>query len=260
MPIINPNGADDFMETKNRVAIVTGAAKGIGRAIAVAFAERGIIPVIADIDEDGARLAVEEIRQKGMEAMAYKVDVASVAGIAQMVRETVNKFGRVDILVNNAGVLSKASIEELDETEWDRVMNINVKSAVFASQQVLKYMTEQGWGRIINISSMAGRMGGFSTGCAYSASKAALIGLTMCIARKVAGKNITVNAIAPGTTRTDLAKGFTPEELRKLEQSVLVGRLGEPEDIAQTAVFLASDAASFITGTVIDVNGGTFMG
>lgn len=248
------------MEMKKRVAIVTGAARGIGRAIAVTFAEKGIVPVIADIDADAARHVVDEIRQKGIPAEFYKADVSIVEQISSMVDHAVKKFGRVDILVNNAGVLSKASVEELDEAEWDKVMNINVKSAVFASQQVLKHMKKQGWGRIINISSMAGRMGGFSTGCAYSASKAALIGLTMCIARKAIAGNITVNAVAPGTTESELIKGFTQEELRTLEKAIPAGRLGKPADIAETVAFLASDAAGFITGTVIDVNGGMFMG
>ncbi len=248
------------METKARVAIVTGAAKGIGRAIAISLAKNGVIPVIADIDHENAKLAVEEIAQTGVAAVSYMVDVSSVEQITRMVEDVAQQFGHIDILVNNAGVLSKASIEELNETEWDRVMNINLKSAMFASQQVLKHMVQQGWGRIINIASMAGRMGGFSTGCAYSTSKAAIIGMTMCIARKVAKNNITVNAIAPGPTETELVKGFTAEELKNLEDSILVGRLGKPENIAETVAFLASDAASFITGAVIDVNGGMFMG
>lgn len=248
------------METKFRVAIVTGAARGIGRAIALALAKKGVIPVIVDIDAAGAQLVVEEIVQMGIAAASYMVDVSNVGQITQMVDDVVEKYGHVDILVNNAGILSKVAIEELNEAEWDRIMNINVKSAMFASQQVLKHMIRQGWGRIINISSLAGRMGGFSTGCAYSTSKAAILGMTMCIARKVAKNNITVNAIAPGTTESELIKGFTPEELKKLEESIPVGRLGKPENIAETVVFLASEVASFITGAVIDVNGGMFMG
>lgn len=244
----------------SRVAIVTGAAKGIGRAIALALTKKGVIPVIVDIDAAGAQMVVEEIAQMGITTVSYKVDVSNVVQITQMVDDVAKKFGHVDILVNNAGILSKVSIEELDEAEWDRVMNINVKSAMFASQQVLKQMIKQGWGRIINISSLAGRMGGFSTGCAYSTSKAAMIGMTMCIARNVAKYNITVNAVAPGTTESDLVKSFTPEELKKLEESIPVGRLGKPENIAETVVFLASNAAGFITGAIVDVNGGMFMG
>lgn len=248
------------MEAKNRVAVVTGAARGIGRAIAESLADKGIIPVIADIDYEAAQQAAAGIREKGMPCTCYKVDVSKVEQITGMVDAVAGNFGHIDILVNNAGILSKASINDIDETEWDRVMDINLKSAVFATQQVLKYMTKQRWGRIINISSMAGRMGGFSTGCAYSASKAALIGLTMCVARKVAADNITVNAVAPGTTQSELLKGFTKDELEKLEQSIPLGMLGRPENIAETVAFLASDAACFITGAVIDINGGMFMG
>lgn len=248
------------MESKARIAVVTGAARGIGRAIAVALAEKGITAVIADIDEVRAKLSVEEIKQKGLQADFYTVDISRMVNVVKMIDDIAEKFGHIDILVNNAGVLSTASFDELDEAEWDRVMNINLKSAMFASGQALKYMQIQGWGRIINISSMAGRMGGFSTGCAYSASKSALIGLTMCIARKVAAKNITVNAVAPGTTESELLMGFAPTELDKLKSIIPAGRLGKPEEIAETVAFLASDAAGFITGAVIDVNGGTFMG
>lgn len=248
------------MGIENRVAIVTGAARGIGRAIALALAEHGVIPVAVDIDADGAQRVVAEIAQMGVAAASYPVDVSNVEQVTAMVDDVARQYGHVDILVNNAGVLSTAAIEELDEAEWDRVMNINVKSAVFATQQVLKYMRRQGWGRIVNISSLAGRMGGISAGCAYSTSKAALLGMTMCIARQVAPHHITVNAIAPGTTESAILQGFTPEQVRKLAASVPVGRLGKPEDVARTVVFLASEAADFITGAVIDVNGGMFMG
>lgn len=248
------------MSIIKRVAIVTGGAKGIGRSIALTFAEKGIIPVIADIDSDNAQKVADEIRQKGISAEGYEIDVSNVDHIAQMVDSVYKRFNQIDILVNNAGILSKASIEDLDEKEWDRVMDINVKSAMFCSKHVIKHMENQKWGRIINISSLAGRMGGFSTGCAYSTSKAAILGMTMCIARKVAGSNITVNAVAPGTTESEMAKGFTNEELAKFKQTIPVGRLGKPENIAETVSFLASDDASFITGAVIDVNGGMFMG
>lgn len=245
---------------KDKVAIVTGAAKGIGRTIALSFAENGIIPVIVDIDIDAALLVVDEVRQMNITTQAYRVDVSSVEQITQMVEAVSLKFGCIDILVNNAGILSTTSIDKLSEEEWDKVMNINLKGAMFASQQCLKHMLAQGWGRIINISSMAGRMGGFSTGCAYSASKAALIGLTMCMARKSAKNNITVNAVAPGPTETTLSKGFTDEEFRDLRESILVGRMGKPENIADVVLFLASERANFITGAVIDINGGMFMG
>jgi 3-oxoacyl-[acyl-carrier protein] reductase len=172
----------------------------------------------------------------------------------------VELYGSVDILVNNAGILSTTDIAHLTEEEWDRTLDINLKSAVFSTQAALKHMIPGGWGRIINISSMAGRMGGISTSCAYTASKAALIGVTMNIARKVAGYGITVNAVAPGTADTEMAQGFSEQERQNLERASLVGKLVDPDSIGETVAFLASDAAAFITGAVIDINGGMFMG
>lgn len=245
---------------EQRVAIITGAARGIGRAIAQALSRQGAATVIADIDAEGARRVAQEIEGSGGRALAIPSDVSIPAQVADMVREAADQLGRIDILVNNAGILSATSIEALREDEWDRVMAINVKSAVFASQQALPWMIRQGWGRIINISSLSGRMGGVSAGCAYSASKAALIGLTMSLARQTAGKGITVNAVAPGTTRSDIIRRFSAEQMERIMRSIPVGRLGEPEEIAALVAFLAQDTAGFITGAVIDINGGMFMG
>lgn len=245
---------------EQRVAIITGAARGIGRAIAQALSRQGAATVIADIDAEGARRVAQEIEGSGGRALAIPADVSIPAQVADMVREAADQLGRIDILVNNAGILSATSIEALREDEWDRVMAINVKSAVFASQQALPWMIRQGWGRIINISSLSGRMGGVSAGCAYSASKAALIGLTMSLARQTAGKGITVNAVAPGTTRSDIIRRFSAEQMERIMRSIPVGRLGEPEEIAALVAFLAQDIAGFITGAVIDINGGMFMG
>ncbi|MGI5877815.1 MAG: SDR family NAD(P)-dependent oxidoreductase [Christensenellales bacterium] len=245
---------------EQRVAIITGAARGIGRAIAQALSRQGAATVIADIDAEGARRVAQEIEGSGGRALAIPADVSIPAQVADMVREAADQLGRIDILVNNAGILSATSIEALREDEWDRVMAINVKSAVFASQQALPWMIRQGWGRIINISSLSGRMGGVSAGCAYSASKAALIGLTMSLARQTAGKGITVNAVAPGTTRSDIIRRFSAEQMERIMRSIPVGRLGEPEEIAALVAFLAQDTAGFITGAVIDINGGMFMG
>ena len=169
-------------------------------------------------------------------------------------------FGRLDVLVNNAGILSNTSYDEISEEEWDRVLSINLKGAMFATREALRPMQAQGWGRVMFISSLAGRSGGVSVGPAYVASKAALVGLTRHLAKKVARCGITVNAVAPGTTETDIVKGFTEEQMKAINEAIPLGRLGKPEEIAALAAFLASDAAAFITGAVIDINGGMYMG
>jgi len=247
------------VENSRRIAIVTGGAKGIGRAIVAAFSGRGVASVIADIDLDAAEAAAAEVRRLGGEAIAIRADVACIDDIVRLVGETVARFGRIDILVNNAGVLSNTPYDRIAEAEWDHVLDINLKGALFASREALKPMLAQGWGRIVFISSLAGRSGGVSVGPAYVASKAALVGLTRHLAKKVARSGVTVNAVAPGTTETDIIKGFTDDEMAAINDAIPVGRLGKPEEIAETVAFLASDAAAFITGAVIDVNGGMYM-
>jgi 3-oxoacyl-[acyl-carrier protein] reductase len=162
--------------------------------------------------------------------------------------------------VNNAGILSNTPYDEISGDEWDRVLSINLKGAMFATREALRPMQAQGCGRVMFISSLAGRNGGVSVGPAYVASKAALVGLTRHLAKKVARYGITVNAVAPGTTETDIVKGFTEEQMKAINEAIPVGRLGKPEEIAALAAFLASDAAAFITGAVIDINGGMYMG
>jgi 3-oxoacyl-[acyl-carrier protein] reductase len=243
-----------------RVALITGGGRGIGRAAALALAKDGVIPLIADIDEKAARSVAEELRKLGVPSEAYKVDVSKVDQIAAMVAAIKERFGRLDILVNNAGVLSKDTVLNVTEAEWSRVMDINLKGVAFLTQHALPLMIANDWGRIINISSMAGRMGGISAGFSYAVSKAAVIGLTMSIARRVAANHITVNAIAPGPTESELFNGFTEEERLNLAKAIPVGRLGKPENIGDTIAFIASESAGFMTGAVLDMNGGAFMG
>jgi len=243
-----------------RIAIVTGAGQGIGRAIALALARKGTVPVIADVNEKTSKQVTREIEKMGFQTMAVQVDVSNVDAIKGMVNTVVGKFGTVDILVNNAGILHTTPIEDIIEEEWDRMMAINLKGVFFTSQQVLPYMKDKRWGRIINISSLAGRMGGYGNGVGYAAAKAGIIGLTMSFARRVAEYNITVNAVAPGTTETEIIKQMSEERIAKLKELIPMKRLGKPENTAEVVCFLASDAAEFITGAVIDVNGGMFMG
>jgi len=243
-----------------KVAIVTGAGQGIGRAIALSLSEKGANLVIADINGKTAFEVVKEIEASGRKAISVQSDVSKVNDIKKIVKIAVQKFLTVDILVNNAGILHMTKIEDITEEEWDRMMSVNLKSVFFMSKQVLPYMKSQKSGRIINISSLAGRMGGYANGVAYSASKAGVIGLTMALARRVAEFDITVNAVAPGTVESEMIKQISAEERETLKQTIPLKRLGKPENIAEVVAFLASDASSFMTGAVIDVNGGIFMG
>lgn len=243
-----------------KIAIVTGAGQGIGRAVAIALAQNGSVPVIVDVNAENASKVAEEIKSLNVPAVSLKADVSQVPEIENMVKQVVDKFGTVDVLVNNAGILHATQIEAITEEEWGRMMAVNLKSVFFASQQVLPYMKKKRWGRIINMSSLAGRMGGYGNGVGYAATKAGIIGLSMSMARRVAPFNITVNALAPGTTESEILKSFTPERIEELKKMVPLGRLGKPEDIAALCAFLATEQAGFITGAVIDINGGMFMG
>ena len=189
-----------------------------------------------------------------------KCDVSSAEDISRAVKAAAEKLGGVDILVNNAGILHNSSIPDTTEKEWDTVMAVNLKSVFFMVQQCLPYLKESKYPRIVNISSLAGRMGGFETGLAYSASKGGIIALTMGLARQLSPFKINVNAVCPGTTETPITKAFTPEAMERLLTRIPLGRLGKPEDMAAAVAFLASDDAAFITGLLMDVNGGMYMG
>ena len=247
------------MKSEKRVAIITGGARGIGYATAVSLAAHGVIPVIADINIAAGEKSAQNIRDSGMDAFALKVDLGNTDEIAQMIDTVVARYGRLDILVNNAGILTNTQYDSVTGEEWDRMLNINLKGVFFASREAIRPMKAQGWGRIISISSMAGRSGGISAGSAYVAAKAAIIGLTRHLAKKVAADGITVNAVAPGTIESDMLKDFTQADLEAIYKTIPMGRLGKPEEIAETIAFIASDAAAFMTGVILDVNGGNYM-
>ena len=253
------------MSSTRRVAVITGGGRGIGAATAGALAAVGVVPVLVDLAEDSqvSRLLAsiaERGSQYGVEPSYRRIDVTDGQAVNDLVDEVVGSYGGLDILVNNAGILSTTPIEELTESEWHRVMNVNLTAAVFCSQAVLPAMRAKGWGRIINIASLAGRMGGITVGCAYAASKAGMIGMTWNLSHVLAGEGITVNAVAPGPVEGAMYSGFSRDEREKLERSIPAGRLGSPEEIASMVAFLASDAAGYITGAVIDANGGLFTG
>ncbi len=248
------------MDFAKRTVIVTGGGSGIGKSCCMQFARKGANVVVADINEDKVFEVEREIKKEGFIARGVKTDVRSVESIYSMVEFAKSEFLGVDILVNNAGILHTTTIEDLSEAEWDCVMEINLKSVFFATQAVLPYMKENKYGKILNLSSLAGRNGGIVNGLAYTASKAGIIGLTRGFAQRLAEYQINVNALAPGSTDTGILKDVTQEKMAALMQKIPLGRLGVPEEIASVAVFLCSDQASFITGAVLDINGGMYYG
>ena len=253
------------MEFKDKVAIVTGAARGIGATTAWAFAKRGATSVIVDINGEGAKKVAADIKAKGYNAIAYTADVSDSKAVNELVEDVFKKFGRVDILVNNAYISGGyAIVTETSQETWDKVIAVNLTGAFLFAKAVAKIMIPQKSGKIINISSGAGTNGSLSSGVQYPASKAGMIGLTLGLAGDLAPFGINVNCITPGLIRTwepeEMAKQATGWTLEKVESYINVEvplkRVGEPEDIAETVVFLASEGASYIVGEVINVDGG----
>jgi NAD(P)-dependent dehydrogenase (short-subunit alcohol dehydrogenase family) len=241
------------MLLKNKVALITGGASGMGKAEALAFAEKGAKVVIADINYDGAQEVVNEIINNGGSALAIQVNMTNAPEINEMVQDILNEFGQIDILVNNAGIFDKYKTSlETSEEDWDFIFNINLKSAFLLSNLVLPGMINRGNGTIINISSVAGLVAG-KGGAAYTASKHGLIGYTKHLASVYASKGIKVNAICPGTIVTPLTKDIL--ENIPVDQ-IPAKRFGQQEEVAELAVFLASDQAKFMNGTAIPIDGG----
>lgn len=242
-----------------KVALVTGASRGIGRAIALALAEQGAAVLVNyNGSRERALEVVAQIEQNGGQAEAVGCDVADFASCGKLVEEIIGKYGHVDILVNNAGVTRDNLILRMTEEEYDKVLDTNLKGAFNTIRHLSRYFLKQRGGKVINISSVSGVMGNAGQSN-YSASKAGLIGLTKSVARELAGKGVCVNAVAPGYIDTDMTEAL-PEKAREgLLQMIPMGRIGKPEDIAQTVVFLAGKEADYITGQVICVDGGMCM-
>jgi 3-oxoacyl-[acyl-carrier protein] reductase len=242
-----------------RVALVTGASQGIGRACAVALATAGARVALAARNEEKLKQAVEEITAAGGEAAAFQIDVADEDSIKAGVKAAIERFGKIEILVNNAGVTRDTLVLRMKRADWDTVINTNLTGAHLCTQAVMGSMLKQRWGRIINISSIFGQTG--QAGQAnYSASKAGLIGLTMAVAREVASRGITANAIAPGFIETAMTDAISPELKQDVLKMIPLGRTGTDADIANAVVFLASEEAGYITGNVLKINGGMLMG
>jgi len=247
------------MTIAGRVALVTGASQGIGRVCALNLAAAGATVVVAARNQEKLNTLVGEISASGGKAKTAVMDVADEEQIKSGIKSAIAEFGKVDILVNNAGITRDQLVMRMKRADWDAVLNTNLTSAYVCIQQVIGSMLKQRWGRIINVTSIFGQIG--QAGQAnYAASKAGLIGLTMAIAREVASRNITCNAVAPGFIETAMTSGFTDEFKQNALKMIPLGRVGTPEDVAQAVRFLASDESSYITGHVLNVNGGMLMG
>jgi len=244
---------------EQRIAIVTGAGQGIGRAIALGFAREGARVAIADVNEESANTVKNEIEASGERALAIRTDVSNEKSVQAMVERSLKEFLRVDILVNNAGIFPTSPVEEMSEEDWDRVIGTNLVGAFLCARAVVPKFLEQGTGRIISLTS--GRaFQGAKNGAHYAASKAGIIGFSKSLALELAPHGITVNVICPGITDTAQPRGHqTEEQIYAQAQRIPLGRIGQPEDLVGPAVFLASDAAAFITGQTILVNGGSIM-
>jgi 3-oxoacyl-[acyl-carrier protein] reductase len=247
-----------MFDLTDRVAVVTGASRGIGRAIALALADRGATLAVTDVLTDAVEAFAGELRAQGRTAQAWTLDVTDAGSVERAVVGVLERFGRLDVLVNNAGIARDQLLMRMKREDWDLVVRLNLTGAFACTQAVLRPMMKQRSGRIVSISSVVGQMGkaGQSN---YAASKAGLIGFSKAVAREVASRNITVNVVAPGLIDTDMTRAL-PEPVRNdWVSKVPLARFGSAEDVAAAVCFLASDEAAYITGQVIAVNGGMYM-
>ena len=247
------------IDLKGKCALITGSGQGIGREIAKTLAKAGANIGVSDINLETAQTTADEIAQEfGVKTIALKANVASADEVTAMVKDFVAEMGSVDILVNNAGITKDGLIMRMKESDWDAVLNVNLKSAFLCSKAVARPMLKQGGGRIINIASISGVIG-LPGQANYSASKAGMIGLTKSIAKELGSKSICVNAIAPGFIRTAMTDKLSDEVVKGYEDAIPMNKMGIPQDIANSVLFFASDLSSYITGQVLSVNGGLAM-
>jgi len=240
----------------DRVAIVTGAAQGMGYAIAVRLLREGAYVVLADINADGLQAAVRTLAESQDNTLAVQVDVTSGQDVSTMVRKANERFGAVDILVNNAGVLRSTRVESIADAEWDPVVNTNLKAMFLCAQAVLDGMKSRRYGKIVNMASMAGRATSTVGGAHYTAAKAGVLGLTRHLARELAPYRVNVNAVSPGIVDTPMvADALTPDQRQQLAASIPFERMAAPDEVASLVAFLASDEAAYITGASVDIHG-----
>ena len=246
-------------QLKDQVAIVTGGARGIGRAITEALAGAGAAVVVADVNEEGAKATAAEVAQAyGVRAEGIGCNVTDVASCAALIDQTVERLGRLDILVNNAGITRDKLIARMTDEDWQAVLSVNLTSVFNCSKAAARVMARARSGRIVSIASVVGIMGNAGQ-CNYAASKAGIIGFSKSLARELGGRGVTVNAVAPGFIQTAMTDVLPEEIKKKLAEQIPLGRLGQAEDVAQAVLFLASPAAAYITGAVLQVDGGMAM-
>lgn len=247
------------MKLRGRVALVTGGSRGIGKAISLALAREGADVVVDHLEQkEEANEVVEEIRRMGRHALAFQTDVRDFDKVVNMVEQILEEFGKIDILVNNAGIVRDKTFKNMKKEEWDIVIDTDLNGVFNCIKAVITHMEERKTGKIINISSVIGEIGNFGQ-ANYAAAKAGVIGLTKSVAKEVARKGITVNAVAPGFTETGMLKTIPESVKDQILKQIPMGRFAIPEDIAKVVVFLASDDANYITGQVINVNGGYYL-
>ena len=246
------------MDLKDRVALITGAAQGIGKAIAILLARKGADIVVSDLNFEKAREVAKEIEDMGRRCLVSKTNVADFTEAEVMIKKTIEEFGRIDILVNNAGIVKDSFLLRMKEENWDQVLNVNLKGTFNCTKAAVKFMAKQRSGRVVNIASISGEMGNVGQ-ANYSASKAGVIGFTKTVAREFASRGINVNAVAPGFIDTVMTQSLPDDIKENLKSQIPAERLGTPEDVAQTVYFLVSEMSDYITGQVINVNGGMYM-
>ncbi|MFC1692182.1 3-oxoacyl-[acyl-carrier-protein] reductase [Candidatus Latescibacterota bacterium] len=252
------------MDLRNKCALVTGSSRGIGKAIAVVLAKYGAhIAVNYVKDKNGknfrdAENVRDQIASFGRKVTVLESDVGNFESVSLMVNKVIDEFGKIDILINNAAIIRDKTLKKMSEEEWSSVIDINLTGVFNCSQAVIEHMIENNWGRIVNMSSISGQIGFFGQ-TNYTASKAGVMGFTKSLAREVATKNITINAVAPGIVETEMAKQIPENGLQEFLKQIPMGRFAQPEEIAELVAFLVSDKASYITGQTIHINGGWYM-
>lgn len=247
------------MEFEGKVVIVTGAVGGIGKVVAKLFAQNGATLVLVDINEKALDQLTAELAEQNTKSISFAVDVSDEEQVTEVVRSTIEKFGRVDVLVNGAAICKMIPILEIEAADWDRIMAVNLRSVFLFSREVFRHMIDKKYGKIVSIASAAAKIGGLAAGAHYSASKAGVICFTKSLALQAAPYKINVNAVCPGPTKTEMTDAWGEETNKAFAAKIPFQEYAQPDDIAQAILFLASDRARYITGEILDVNGGLVM-